>query len=113
MATYPVLPISTNSRKILRDGRRVAFADSGKSYVSRLYSADRTDFEIIHNALTSTQLSTLTTFYGTNANIAFDFYWIPDATTYTNLRFGENALRVEPSSELPNAYDVLVKMIGP
>jgi hypothetical protein len=67
----------------------------------------------VHVALTSTQLGTLTTFYGTNANLAFDFYWLPDATTYTNLRFGENALRIEPSSELADSYNVAVKMVGP
>lgn len=112
MATYPSLSIHPSSRRVIRDGRRLTIADSGKSYISNLYSQDRSDFDIVHVALSTTDLGTLTTFYGTNANIVFDFYWPQDATTYTSLRFGPNALQITPNQDIPMRHDVRVTMIG-
>ena len=113
MATYPTtLPVHISSRRVIREGRRVAVSDSGKSYVANLYSSDRSDFDIVHIALTTSELSTLTTFYGTNAAITFDFVWPQDGTTYTSLKFGEDALQITPNQGLPLRHDVRIRMVA-
>lgn len=95
MPTYPSLPIHPDSRRITRDGRDESLADNGDTYIRRFYAADKFDFELRHPALSATDMTTLTTFYNTNAGGTFDLLWPEDGVTYTNLRFGKNALRTQ------------------
>lgn len=108
MATYPTLPISSQSKRITRDGREEDIVGDGKIRVRKLHD-DRYDFEIHHPQLTSAQRSTLSTFYTTNLIIPFDFVWPADGVTYS-VRFGKGGLRYAWKSA---AYsDVFVRFVA-
>jgi hypothetical protein len=112
MATYPSLAMHPSSRRILRDGRDEEIATSGKLYLRNLYTSDRYDFEIVHEALNSTDVATLVSFYGTNKNLAVDLVWPEDGATYTGLRFGSKGFRTEPNANSPTRRNVSVRLVG-
>lgn len=84
MATYPTtLAIGAGSRPIPRTGRQIDYSGDGLSRVRKLH-ADRTDFFVVHPALTSTERATLIAFLQARGsdNASFTFYWI-DGQPYT------------------------------
>lgn len=105
---YPTLPIDgRESRRIVRDGRVEDVIGDGLTRVRKLH-ADRYDFEIKHPLLTSAEISTLTTYYGTYSAAAFDFVWPEDGVTY-QVRFGAGGIRTQWASPTRrNAYVRLV-----
>lgn len=82
MAAYPSFGVTENSRQEISDGRQVVRATNGALKVRRLYASDKSSFSLEHE-LTSSQVSTLRTFYTTNADLGVDFTWAGDGTTYT------------------------------
>lgn len=82
MAAYPSLNVTVNSRQEISDGRQVVRATNGALKVRRLYSSDKSTFSLEHE-LTSAQVTTLKSFYTTNADLNVDFTWAGDGTTYT------------------------------
>jgi hypothetical protein len=95
MAAYPTLPIDAReSKRTPRDGREEDPAGDGAVRVRKLY-ADKFDFDIKHPYLTSAQMTTLQSFYNSNATAStIDLTWPEDSVVYT-VRFGKGALRTQ------------------
>lgn len=79
---YPTLMILEDSEASRNAGLDAQRATNGLLKVRRLYSADKTDFTVVH-MLTRAERDTLMTFYAGNVTTEFTFYWPGDGTTYT------------------------------
>lgn len=79
---YPTLMILEESEAPREAGIEAARATNGLLKVRRLYSADKTDFVVVH-MLTRTERDDLMTFYNANVTTEFTFYWPGDGVTYT------------------------------
>jgi hypothetical protein len=106
---YPDLPIHPDSRRLVRDGRDETQAVNGATYVRRFYTADRYDFELVHPALTATQMTSLTDFYAANLGVTFSFVWPEDKATYT-VRFGRGG--IDTKWRKPGYRDARVRLVG-
>lgn len=106
---YPELPIHPDSRRIVRDGRDETLAVNGTTYVRRFYTQDQYDFELVHPALTVTQMTSLTDHYAANAGDTFDFYWPEDGATYT-VRYGRGG--IDTKWRKPGYRDARVRLVG-
>ena len=105
---YPSIPLSPDSRRIIRDGREEDEVGDGVMRVRKLY-ADKYDFDLKHPALNATDLATLKAFYASNPTATFTFTWPDDGQNYT-VRFGKNALRIERLS--PLYHDAFVRLVA-
>lgn len=113
MATYPTtIPFHVDSKRITRDGRSEDVADSGAVYVRSFYSTDKFDFVLKHEAVSSTNMTTIQSFYDANKNLAVDLVWPEDGVTYTGLRFGAGGYRTEPNKQHPTRRDVYIRLVG-
>lgn len=110
MATYPTTRIAVDSDPDTRDGRDEAFAYNGDAYVRSFYSADRTDFNLRHPALSPAELAVVKAFYDAYRTDTFDFYWPLDGVTYTGVRFGKGGFRRKWVG--PGLCDVMVRLVG-
>lgn len=111
MPTYPTtIPLGNDSQRVPRDGRQESVADNGDTYVRKLYSADKYDFELRHPGLSSSELSTLQAFYDANVTGTFDLVWPADGVTYTGLRFGRGGLRTQYFS--PGRMSAFVRLVA-
>jgi hypothetical protein len=63
-------------------GIDAARASNGQLKVRRLYSADKTDFTVVH-MLTRAERDQLMAFYAANITAGFDFVWPGDGATYS------------------------------
>lgn len=79
---YPTLMILEDSEAVPLSGIEPTRASNGMLKVRRLFSADKTDFTVLH-ALTRAERDTLRTFYAANVTTEFAFYWPGDGNTYT------------------------------
>lgn len=79
---YPTLMILEESEPARDAGLQAARATNGMLKVRRLYSADKTDFVVVH-MLTRAERDTLLTFYAANITTEFTFAWPGDGNTYT------------------------------
>ena len=83
MASWPsTLKTDESFVEEIRDGRQIDQTADGLARVRKLH-ADRRGFTVNFPALTSTQKSTLDTFYGTNVTGSFYFTNPIDGATYT------------------------------
>lgn len=82
MAAYPTLPTSVDSEVTVADGLVADRATNGALKVRSLYTSDKKTFRLIHEISTS-QKSTLDTFYGTNKLLNVDYTSPFDGVTYT------------------------------
>ena len=106
---YPTLPISVESRKVLRDGRTEDQSGDGVTRVRKLH-ADKYDFTITHPNLNAANLATLQTFYGSYGTAtAIDLTWPEDGAVYV-VRFGKDAINT--SSKFGQNFDVKVRLVG-
>ena len=107
---YPTsLPISKESRRVLRDGRTEDITGDGSARVRKLY-ADKWDFDIKHPMLTSVEMATLEAFYSTYGTAsAIDLVWPEDGVTYT-VRFGRGAIGTSWVSA--SRRDATVHLVG-
>lgn len=110
MPTYPTLRIAVDSDPEVLDGREESRADDGSVYVRNLYAADRYVFPVRHPALNASEAATLVAFYAANRTGTFDFYWPPDAYTYTGVMFGRGGLRKKWVG--PGLYDYTVRLLA-
>lgn len=79
---YPSFMVLDESEASREAGIQPARATNGGLKVRRLYSADKTDFTVVH-ALTRAERDTLMTFYAANVGSEFTFPWPGDGATYT------------------------------
>lgn len=107
---YPSLPLHSESKRVVRDGREESLSVSGATRIRRFYTADKFDFELRHGALTAAQVATLQSFYNSNMATTFDFLWPEDGLTYTGLRFGRGGLQIKWIA--PLYRDVFVRLVG-
>lgn len=106
---YPTLAIEKNLKPISRDGREEDPTGDGLQRVRKLH-ADRTDFEIKHPSLNSTDRATLLAFYAANSTAqAIDFTNPLDSAVYV-VRFGKGALRWEYAS--PTRQHAYVRLVA-
>jgi hypothetical protein len=77
--TFMILEESEASRGA---GIEALRATNGLLKVRRLYSADKTDFIVVH-MLTRAERDELMTFYAANVTTQFSFAWPGDGATYT------------------------------
>lgn len=109
MATYPTLPINAGeSRRTLRDGREEDVSGDGATRIRKLY-ADIYDFDVMHPLLTSSQMTTLLSFYASNPSALIDFTWPEDGVVYT-VRFGKSAIRTQWKSA--SRRSAWVRLVG-
>jgi hypothetical protein len=102
---YPTLPIVQDDSDAARlSGIEPTRATNGLLKVRRLFSADKTDFTVVH-LLGRADRDTLMAFYAANVTTEFTFYWPGDGATYT-VRFAA----APQSSRRSNHYRVTVRL---
>lgn len=74
MAAYPTLPTETTSQKRPVDSRVLVRATNGTLKARQLHPSEKSSFDLRHR-LTSSQYSTLTGHYGTDAFASFSYTW--------------------------------------
>ena len=72
MPTYPTLPTTYDSDSQIVDGIITVRASNGSLKTRKLVPTDKQTFRLVHR-LSSSQKTTLSDFYGTNAEETFDF----------------------------------------
>lgn len=109
---YPTLAIDQRgSKRVPRDGRKTDLDGDGVGRV-RKFHADRSDFEVKHPSLNSTDEATLLAFYATYGSAeAIDFTWPLDGVVYV-VRWGEGAIRHEWASPTKRHYYVRLVAAG-
>lgn len=79
---YPSYPVLDESEATRDAGIQATRASNGMLKVRRLFSADKTDFTVVH-AMTRVDRDALMTFYAANSTAEFSFLWPGDGATYT------------------------------
>jgi hypothetical protein len=102
---YPAYPVLDESECSRAAGIEPTRATNGLLKVRRLYSADKTDFTVVH-ALSRADRDTLMTFYAANVTTEFTFYWPGDGATYT-VRFAD----APQISRRSNHYRATVRLL--
>jgi hypothetical protein len=92
---YPSIAISPDSRRLVRDGREESVSVSGVTYIRSFQASDKYDFELHHEFLSSTDISSLLSHYSSNRILTFDFVWPEDGLTYTGMRYGKGGIRTQ------------------
>lgn len=79
---YPSLTITQDSTAERDAGIQAQRATNGALKRRRLYSADKTEFSVVH-LLSSAEMAALESFYQANRLTTFTFLWPLDGQTYT------------------------------
>jgi hypothetical protein len=105
MASYPSFMTLNDSTLTTQSGIDPARATNGRLALRRLWSADKSAFDIGH-VLTAVQKTTLDSFYGTNKDLDVTYKWPPTGATYT-VRF------VDPPQYVPRGaiYETRVRLL--
>ena len=82
---YPTTSQTTNSKELRLTGRQLDRASNGTPKVRSFYTADKKEFAVAHEYITTAEKQTLEAFIAANAANSFDFAWAADGTTYTCL----------------------------
>lgn len=85
--------------------RTVVRDTGGTARAASFYDAVKRQFLVKHS-LSTADLATLETFYGSNQTASFDFTWALNGTTYTCI-FGDGGIRVNPGAV---HHDVTVEL---
>ena len=85
MATFPTLSHgpSVNSDEMTVDDIQADRATNGAPRIRAMFTAPKKTFSIVYQGMTSTDKSTVETFYTTNRLISFVFVWAADGVSYT------------------------------
>lgn len=84
---YPVLPIMRPDSAAAREGGLAPTrATNGALKVRRLYSAEKTSFNLVH-WISPAEKAALEAHYQANKDLSFSFAWPSDGATYT-VRYG-------------------------
>jgi hypothetical protein len=83
MSAYPAFPVQRAGSAAQRaGGQQVVRATNGAVRVRRLYSTEKTTFDLVH-WLTDAQRTTLETFYQANRDGDVTLTWAEDGLAYT------------------------------
>lgn len=83
MAAYPSIGVNYGSSERTIDPLRTARSLANDLKASRVATAAKRGFMVVHDNLTDADKQTLRTFYTTNRNTTLTFTWPADGQTYT------------------------------
>lgn len=107
MADYPSLAISADSDFAPRGGLLTDMAEDGTQRTRSLYASTNYEFTLLHQALTSTERTTLLAHYAAHKALTFN-YVSPWSETYTMRYLDEPQGKPRPSG----LWDFVTKLTG-
>ena len=110
MATdYPTTPLQTfESRRTPIQSMRTLIADDGSVHGVSLHASPTYEFTVVHENLTSVEVSSIMVCYASNTAQSFQFQWQGDQVFYTTVFTG----RPKVIEEYGGRFRVESNMVG-